>query len=178
MNDPVHQRPPMAALDVPVNARRSNYPEPFASRMAGRAKRALGAVFELTQFGVNLTVLEPGAVSAVHHCHSRSDEFIYLLEGELTLCSSSGEWLLSPGMCVGFPAQGASHHLENRSSDPATMLEVGSRRADDVVNYPLDDLVAHKQKAGWAFTTKSGLALSPSEINLADSRRCRSSLQP
>ena len=78
-----NQLPPLVSADVPVNERPSNYPEPFASRMAGRFKRALGARFGLTAFGANLTTLMPGAVSALHHRHSRSDEFVYLLDGEL-----------------------------------------------------------------------------------------------
>ena len=178
MNDAVHQLPPITALDVPANARRSTYPEPFASRMEGRTKRVLGTVFPLTEFGVNLTMLEPGAVSALHHFHVRSDEFVYVLEGELTLCSSSGEWLLTPGMCVGFLAQGASHHLENRSTHPATMLEIGSRHTDDAVNYPQDDQVACKEKAGWAFTTKDGVVLEPSRANGADFLHRQRSARP
>ena len=37
------------------------YPPPYAAALAGRAKRALGDLFGLSQFGVNLTVLAPGA---------------------------------------------------------------------------------------------------------------------
>lgn len=55
---------PVGALDVPPRARASNYPEPFASRMAGRLKRQLGDFFGITRFGVNLTTLRPGGQSA------------------------------------------------------------------------------------------------------------------
>ena len=51
----------------------TSYPEPFASRMAGREKRPLGDLFGLTNFGVNLTRLLPSAASAVRHSHSRQE---------------------------------------------------------------------------------------------------------
>ena len=62
------------AAAVTPQAKPSLYPEPFASRMAGREKRRLGDHFGLTNFGVNLTRLVPGAVSALRHAHSRQDE--------------------------------------------------------------------------------------------------------
>ena len=78
------------ALDVAPRARASSYPEPFASRMAGRQKRALGDVFGLANFGVNLTRLAPGGESALRHAHSRQDEFVYVLSGKLILTEPNG----------------------------------------------------------------------------------------
>jgi uncharacterized cupin superfamily protein len=40
------------------------YPEPWRAITEGREKAALGDVVGLTQFGVNLTRLKPGAASA------------------------------------------------------------------------------------------------------------------
>ena len=137
-------------------SRPSNYPEPFASRMAGRTKRPLGDVFGLTRFGVNLTTLEPGARSALQHSHSLQDEFVYVLEGELVLVTGEIETVLGPGLCAGFPAAGISHHIENRGEHPATYLEIGDRTAGDAVSYPHDDLVAVRDGAGWRFTHKDG----------------------
>src|ERR1700674_5893356 len=89
----------------------------FAARLAGRQKRVLGDVFGLTNFGVNLTRLSPGAVSALRHAHTRQDELVYILEGEPTLVTSAGETPLRPGMCAGFKAgAGDAHHLVNRSA--------------------------------------------------------------
>src|SRR3546814_7330593 len=76
---------------------------------------------------LNLTTLEPGAVSALQHRHNRQDEFIYVLDGEVTLVSGTEEHILAAGMCVGFPAAGESHHLENRGKRPASYLEIGDR---------------------------------------------------
>lgn len=86
----------------------SHYPEPFPARMAGREKRALGDVFGLTNFGVNLTRLLPGSVFALRHAHSRQDEFICILAGNPVLRNDAGETILSPGMCAGFKAGDAN----------------------------------------------------------------------
>ncbi len=97
--------------------------------MAGREKRPLGDRFGLAAFGVNHTRLAPGGQSALHHRHSKQDEFIYVLEGEPTLVSDDGETQLRPGMCAGFAAGGGAHHLENRTSRDVVILEVGESAA-------------------------------------------------
>jgi uncharacterized cupin superfamily protein len=133
---------------VPPKPRQSAYPEPFASRMAGREKRALGDFFRLRNFGVNLTRLAPGAVSALRHAHSLQDEFVYVLEGRLTLVTDDGRQQLHRGMCVGFPAgTGNAHHVRNDSDADGAYLEVGDRS-------PGDSAVAGPD--GWRFTHKNG----------------------
>ena len=127
--------------------------------MAGRVKRLLGDLFGLASFGVNLTRLPPGAVSALHHRHTRQDEFIFVLEGEPTLHTDAGEIALRPGMCAGFPAGGTAHHLENRTDGDAVILEVGDRARGDEVAYPTDDVQAVMGEDGtWRFTHKDGTA--------------------
>jgi uncharacterized cupin superfamily protein len=117
------------------------YPEPFASRVGGRRRLPLGEVFGLTNFGVNLTRLAPGAMSALRHTHSREDELIYILEGEPTLVTNKGETALRPGMCAGFKAgDGNAHHLVNRTAEQVVYLEIGDRQPGDTVIYPDDDL--------------------------------------
>jgi uncharacterized cupin superfamily protein len=108
--------------------------------VAGRIKRPLGDLFGLKNFGVNLTRLTPGSLSALHHSHSHQDEFIYVLEGAPTLITEAGETPLSPGMVAGFPARGTPHHLENRTAEDCLILEIGDRSAGDEVSYPEDDL--------------------------------------
>jgi len=106
----------LAVADAPLRTKPSNYPEPYASRMAARRKRPLGDLFGLTNFGVNLTRLPPGAVSALRHAHPKQDEFVYMLEGTATLITDAGETTLTPGMCAGFKAgSGDAHQLVNRS---------------------------------------------------------------
>ena len=156
MTDP---KPPIAieAASAPPRAKPSNYPEPFASRVAKREKRPLGDRFGLTAFGVNHTRLAPGGHSALHHRHSKQDEFVYVLEGEPTLVGEAGETQLRPGMCAGFAAGGAAHHLENRTTRDVVILEVGDRPPGDAVFYPSDDLQAVLGDDGaWRFTKKDG----------------------
>jgi uncharacterized cupin superfamily protein len=115
----------------------------FAAKVGGREKRVLGDVFGLTNFGVNLTRLPPGALSALRHAHTRQDEIVYILEGEPTLVTNGGETRLKPGMVAGFKAgTGDAHHLVNRGKTDVTFIEVGDRSAGDEVAYPDDDLAA------------------------------------
>lgn len=146
------------ADQAPLRLQPSRYPDPFASRMQGRSKRPLGDLFGLRNFGVNLTMLAPGAVSALRHRHLRQDEFIYILEGEPTLVTDHGETLLGPGMCAGFAAgDGDAHMLINRSDRSCVYLEVGDRTAGDRASYPDDDLEARATADGsWQFTRKDG----------------------
>src|SRR5881394_1605695 len=94
----------VVAADAAPRTKPTSYPEPFASRMRGRLKRPLGDLFGLTNFGVNLTRLAPGAVSALRHAHTRQDEFVYILRGHPLLHTDAGETALAPGMCAGFRA--------------------------------------------------------------------------
>jgi uncharacterized cupin superfamily protein len=147
----------MMAADVPPRAKASAYPEPFASRMAGREKRALGDRFGLANFGVNLTRLAPGAMSALRHAHTVQDEFVYVLEGRPTLYTDAGPQALDPGMCAGFKAgTGTAHHLVNETDRPVVYLEVGDRSPGDSASYPDDDLVAMATSSGWRFRHRDG----------------------
>jgi uncharacterized cupin superfamily protein len=129
------------AASVPPSRAGRGYPEPFAARVAGRERRVLGDAFGLTKFGVNLTRLPPGGMSALRHTHTREDEFIYIVEGEPVLVTNAGETQLRPGMCAGFKAgSGNAHHLLNRSGRDVVYLEVGNRDPGDTVIYPDDDI--------------------------------------
>lgn len=151
-----HEFQPVNALDVPVRAKASNYPEPFASRMAGRTKRQLGDFFGIAGFGVNLSTLCAGAQSSLLHCHSHQEEFVYILSGTPTLRTGTEEYLLQPGMCVGFVPGGPAHQFVNNSGEDVTYLEIGDRNPADSGAYPEDDLVAVRADGGWHFTRKDG----------------------
>lgn len=147
---------PIAATSVPAPAGKTNYPEPFAALVQGRSKRKLGEFFGLTNFGINLTDLAPGAVSALLHHHSQQDEFILVLTGTPTLILDQEEFVLNPGDCYGLKAgTGIAHQLVNRSQEPVTYLEIGDRTEGDQVEYPNDDLKAtQRANGGWAMTHK------------------------
>lgn len=120
----------------------SGYPARYAAECARREKRPMGDAFGLTQFGVNLVRLPPGAWSGQRHWHSREDEFVYMLEGELVLVTDSGEHPFRPGMVVGYKAGATNgHHLVNRSDRDAVFLEVGTRDAQDECDYPDVDML-------------------------------------
>ncbi|HEX6831713.1 MAG TPA: cupin domain-containing protein [Methyloceanibacter sp.] len=135
----------------------SIYPAPFADRLAGREKRALGDALRLTQFGVNLVTLPAGAWSSQRHWHAHEDEFIYVLQGEVTLVTDTGQKTLKAGMAAGFPAGKADgHHLINQSDNPALYLEVGTRAENEVAQYSDIDMVARKEGGRFVFTHKNG----------------------
>lgn len=144
------------AADAPTKGKASNYPEPFASRMAGRTKRPLGDMFGLQTFGVNHTTLAPGTESALLHIHSKADELIYVLSGRPTLVTDEEEIQLEPGMACGFPAAGWAHQIVNRTDEDVVILEIGDRHPEDSGEYPADDLSVKKVDGAWVFSHKDG----------------------
>jgi uncharacterized cupin superfamily protein len=149
------------ALD-PVDAEPNTgtaYPEPWRSQVRSREKRRLGDALGLTKIGINRTMLPPGKVSSMRHWHTHEDEFVFVLEGELVLCTDEGEQLLRAGQCAGFPAgvkQG--HQLANRSSHPAVYLEVSNRDPSDTAYYsdPTVDMVWSAPHARGRITRRDG----------------------
>src|SRR3989304_7021921 len=133
----------MPKIDMAKAALRkaSVYPAEFQQAVRGRERSGLGDVARLSQFGVNLTRLKPGAASALRHWHEREDEFVYILEGEVVLIEDGGETLLRAGEAAGFKAGvAAGHCLVNRSSREALYLEIGTRAERERVHYSDVDL--------------------------------------
>lgn len=127
----------------------TTYPDQFAAPVQDRYKRRVGDYFGLTRFGVNAVDLEPGAWSAQRHWHTREDELVYVIAGEVTLVTEDGEQRLTAGMVAGFPAGAENgHHLVNRSNALASYIEIGNRSADDSVYYPDIDLELHADDNG------------------------------
>ena len=136
---------------------KSVYPEPYSTMMEGRAKRALGNVFGIQKYGVNLTTIRPGGQSSLMHRHSKSEEFIYVLKGEITLVTEFGETILYPGECTGFTPDGSAHMLKNRGTVDAEYIEIGDREKGDEADYPQDDIKASQDENGkWLFHHKDG----------------------
>lgn len=129
----------------------------LAARVKGREKRSLGDLFGLSNFGVNLTRLPPGAASSLRHAHTRKDEFVYVLQGNPTLHTNDGKLELRPGMCAGFKAgTGNAHSLINETVEDVIFLEIGDRTDVDEVIYPDDDLMARFAAGAWTFSRKDG----------------------
>src|SRR5690242_574710 len=148
----------------PVSVAESNatsYPEPYRAANQKRWNRRLGDHAGLGNFGVNLTRIVPGGQSSSRHWHSRQDEFVYVLSGEVVLETDSGEEILRAGMCAGFPAgTGDGHRFVNRSSTDALLLVIGDRTSADEVGYPDIDMHARLGPDGrYRFTRKDGTPL-------------------
>jgi uncharacterized cupin superfamily protein len=133
------------------------YPPPFDQPCRARARRRLGDAAGLTQFGVNLLTLPPGAWSSQRHWHTGSDEFIYVVAGEVTLVTDSGEEVLRAGDAAGFKAGDADgHHLQNRSNAEARVLEIGTRVANDGATYSDIDMIAPPGGKPAIYTRRDG----------------------
>ncbi len=151
----------MAKIDVATapTGQGSRYPAPYDEPCRARSWLRLGDAAGLTQFGVNLVTLPPGAWASQRHWHSHEDEFVYVVEGELVLVTDAGEAVMRPGDSAGFPAGVRDgHHLQNRSAAPARFLVVGGRDARDHGEYPDVDLkfLANRYAGGGGFRRKDG----------------------
>jgi uncharacterized cupin superfamily protein len=133
------------------------YPPPFDELCRARHRTRLADAAGLSQYGVNLVRLEPGAWSSQRHWHTAQDEFVYVLSGEITLVTDAGDEILRPGDCAGFPANdGDGHHLQNRSSADATFLEMGPRPPDDRAFYSDIDMKVSAEDPPGTYTHRDG----------------------
>lgn len=138
----------------------SIYPAPYARMMAGRSSIRLGDAGRLTQFGANLVILQPGALSSLRHWHEKEDEFVMVTQGECTLVQDEGETVMHPGDCAAFPAGNPNgHHFINRTDREARFLVVGSRAPHEVAHYSDHDLMATLHAGRAVFTHKDGRPL-------------------
>ena len=135
----------------------TTYPPPFDAPCRGRERKKFGDAAGLTQFGVNLCRLPPGAWSSQRHWHTGEDEFVYVLSGEVVLVTDGGEEILRAGDAAGFPANDANGHcFQNRSDREAQILEVGTRVTGDMAYYPDIDMVAPAGGKPAAYTHRDG----------------------
>jgi uncharacterized cupin superfamily protein len=133
------------------------YPEPFDLPCRARERTKLGDAAGLTQFGVNLCRLPPGAWSSQRHWHTGGDEFVYVVSGEVVLVTDDGEEALRAGDCAGFPARDTNGHcFQNRSDSAVEILEVGTRVSGDTAYYPDIDMVAPAGGKPAAYTHRDG----------------------
>jgi uncharacterized cupin superfamily protein len=136
----------------------TDYPPPHDVPCRQRRRRRLSDAFRLDQFGVNLLELAPGTWSSQRHWHERQDEFIYVVEGEVSLVTDAGETPLRAGMVAGFRAGGPNgHHLVNRSAAIAKVLEVGTRTAEETAHYSDIDMI---YREGEGYLARDGKSLT------------------
>lgn len=157
----------MAKLDLSSIDRRTGsvYPGRLDALMEGRSSLRLGDAGGLTQFGVNLVRLEPGAASSLRHYHMKQDEFVMVTEGVCTLIDEHGAHQMQPGDCAAFPAGDANGHtFENRSDAPAAFLVVGTRTPTETAFYSDIDMKVTVDDSGFTFTRKDGSPLTADQI--------------
>src|ERR1700678_3157857 len=114
----------LAVIDV---VRGSDYPPPFDAPCRAREGKRLGAAAALSQCGVNLLRLPPGTWSSQRHWQTASDEFVYVVSGEVVLITDAGEETLREGDAAGFKAGApAGNDLQNPSTSEELVLGVGT----------------------------------------------------
>jgi uncharacterized cupin superfamily protein len=158
MTETSQPKPPAFDPGTVAESNFTSYPAPHRAANQMRYNRRLGDHAGLKNFGVNLTRIVPGGQSSYRHAHTRQDEFVYVLDGEVVLQTNGGEQVLRAGMCAGFPAGcGDAHRFLNRTQSDVTLLVIGDRSADDEVIYPEVDMHAKLGPDGkYRFTTKKG----------------------
>jgi len=159
--------PKIALQDLPVSSA-CGYPKRYRQICDGRSRQMLGDAAGLSQFGVNLTTLVPGAASAQRHWHTLEDEFVFVVRGELVLVEDTGESVLGAGEAAGFKRGIANgHHLVNRSSADAVYLEIGSRIAGDGCEYtdPDVDMRMREKNGQFVFTHADGQQFPDEEFD-------------
>lgn len=153
--------PKLDLASVPVKTG-SIYPAPFAAMMAGRSSLRLGQAGGLTQFGVNLVTLEPGALSSLRHWHMAEDEFVMVTAGECVLVTDAGEEVMRLGDCAAFPAGVPDgHHFINRRTEPASFLVIGTKAPRELATYSDVDLMVTMEDGSATFTRKDGSPYLP-----------------
>ena len=141
---------------IPVEAS-TGYPEPFRKVVEGRSRKRLALAAGLTQFGVNICTLKPGAASSQNHWHENEDELVYILEGEVVMCEDGNELVLKPGDVAAWKAGVPDGHcLANRSDRDAVFLEIGTRAPTDKVYYPGVELMYERDSKGSRYTKRNG----------------------
>ena len=148
--------PKIDIAKIPVDSS-TNYPKPFDEVVKGRSRKRLARHAGLTQFGVNVCTLKPGAASSQRHWHENEDEFVYVLAGEVVLCEDGGETVLKPGDAAAWKAGVANGHcLINRSSRDVVFIEVGTRTKVERAHYSDIDMMVVRDDSGFNYTHKDG----------------------
>jgi len=141
---------------IPIDTS-TGYPPPYNKAVEGRSRKRLARAAGLSQFGVNVCTLKPGAASSQRHWHDNEDELVYVLSGEVVLREDEGEIVLKPGDAAAWKAGVANGHcIINRSNRDAVFIEVGSRAPTERAQYSEIDMVFVREEKGVRYTKKNG----------------------
>jgi uncharacterized cupin superfamily protein len=148
--------PKINIVNPPIDTS-TGYPPPYNKVVEGRSRKRLSRAAGLTQFGVNLCTLKPGAASSQRHWHEEEDELVYVLQGEVVLCEDSGETVLKPGDAAGWKAGVANGHcLVNRSNHDVILIEIGTCAPSERVHYSDIDMKVVRDEKGARYTKRNG----------------------
>ena len=135
----------------------SIYPAPYGAEMAGRSSLRLGEAGGLSQFGVNIVILAPGAKSSLRHWHLNEDEFVMVTQGRCTLIDDDGPHKMGVGDCAAFPAGDANgHHFINETREEARFLVVGTKAPHEIATYSDIDLKVELADGKATFSRRDG----------------------
>ena len=133
------------------------YPAPYDAEVAGRSSLRLGDAGGLTQFGVNIVILAPGAKSSLRHWHLNEDEFVMITQGACTMLQDAGPTIMQVGDCAAFPAGNMDGHcFVNHTDTEARFLVVGTKAKAETATYSDVDLQVHQAGGINRFTYKDG----------------------
>ena len=119
----------------------SSYPEPYNLGSDNIRTVPLSNAGGLSQYGAYLETLLPGGQSSQLHWHEKEDEFLYVLEGSLTVIEGETETVIGPGdACAWKAGEPVGHTIRNDTDRPAVYLLVGTRAEGEVCHYPGIDL--------------------------------------
>lgn len=148
--------PKLDLASVPVKSG-TIYPAPYDAEVRGRFSLRLGDAGGLTQFGVNIVILAPGAKSSLRHWHLHEDEFVMITLGCCTMMQDAGPVIMQVGDCAAFPAGIPDGHcFINHTDTEARFLVVGSKARAETATYSDVDLQVHQAGGVSRFTYKDG----------------------
>ena len=121
----------------------SDYPDPWNLGRGHISYRHITEAGGLTQFGAAVETLHPGRQSSQPHWEEHEDEFLYMLDGELTVVEDGVETVIHSGdACCWKAGMAVAHTLRNHTDRPATYLIAGSSNPTNICHYPGLDLLA------------------------------------
>jgi uncharacterized cupin superfamily protein len=90
---------------------------------------SLTELFGAVATGMGVYELEPGNASWPYHFETTEEEWLIVIEGELTLRTPEGESVLHAGDVAGFPAGAAGAHAVRNHTDASVRYAIPSTNA-------------------------------------------------
>ncbi|MGH1352857.1 MAG: cupin domain-containing protein [Methyloligellaceae bacterium] len=77
-----------------------------------------------------------GKESYTPHAQTLQEEYVFIIEGNGTLDINGEQTPIGPGDYIGFPTDGAAHHILNTGTEDLVYLSAGERTDVEVVDLP------------------------------------------